>query len=69
MAGFSKNWQRVSERTNNERFSVSFGVSAKTLQAVFVDMNKKDPTITERDFLLGMDALKLYLSESVMAGR
>ena len=69
VAGFSKSWQRVSERTNNERFSASFGVSAKTLEAVFIDLKKKDPTLKESDFLLAMDTLKLYLTEHNMAGR
>ena len=70
VAGFDeKRQQRVNERTNNERFSASFGKSATTLEAIFVDLKKKDPTLKERDFLMGVDTLKLYLSERVMAGR
>ena len=70
VAGFDERRQcRVGERTNNERFSASFGVSAKTLEAVFVDLNKKNPTITQRDFLMAVDTLKLYLVEHNMAGR
>ena len=70
VAGFDdKRQQNVCERTNNERFSASFGVSAKTLEAVFLDMKKKDSTLTERDFLMAVDTLKLYLTEHNMAGR
>ena len=69
VAGFKKNRQRVSERTNNERFSASYGGSAKTLQAVLMDLLKKDPTLKVKDFLLGANTLKLYLTEKVMAGR
>jgi hypothetical protein len=70
VAGFDeKRQQKVCERTNNERFSASFGVSAKTLEAVFNDMKKKDPTLSERDFLMAVDTLKLYLTEHNMAGR
>ena len=69
-AGFGDSrQQRVCERTNNERFSASFGVSAKTLEAVFLDMKKRDPSLKEEDFLLGVDALKLYLTEHTAAGR
>ena len=64
-----KKQQRVCERTNNERFSSSFGVSAKTLEVLFVDMKKKDPALSERDLLMGLETLKLYLTEHVMAGR
>ena len=69
VAGFKKARQRVSERTNNERFSASYGVSAKTLQAILTDLKKIDPTLKEKDFLLGANTLKLYLTEKVMAGR
>ena len=68
-AGFKKARQRVSERTNNERFAASYGVSAKTLRVILADLKKKDPTFKETGFLLGMSALKLYLTENVMAGR
>ena len=44
-------------------------MSAKTLQATFIDLKKKDPTLKETYFLLGVDTLKLYLTESFMAGR
>ena len=47
VAGFKKNRQRVSERTNNERFSASYGGSAKTLQAVLMDLLKKDPKLSK----------------------
>ena len=69
VAGLKKARQRVSERTNSERFSASDGVSAKTLQAILTDLKKKDPTLKEKDFLLGVNTLKLYLTEKVMAGR
>ena len=60
VAGFDeKRQQKVCERTNNERFSASFGVSAKTLEAVFIDMKKKDPTLSERDFLMAVDTLNI----------
>ena len=70
VAGFNERRQpRVCEWTNNKRFSASFGVSAETLEAVFIDTKKKDPALTEQDFLMGVDTLKLYLTEHNMAGR
>ena len=64
-----KRQQKVCDRTNNERFSASFGVSANTLDKVFIDMKKKDANLTEQDFLMGVNTLKLYLTEHNMAGR
>ena len=70
IAGFDyRRQQKVCERTNNERFSANYGVSAKTLEAVFLDMKKRDPSLTEHDFLLAADTLKLYSTERTMAGR
>jgi len=69
IVGFDKGRQSVCDRTNNERFSASFGVSAKTLLAIFIDLKRKNPNMKEVDFLLAMNALKLYLTEKVMAGR
>jgi len=70
IAGFDvRRQQKVCERTNNERFSANYGVSAKTLEAVFLDMKKRNPTLTEHDFLLAADTLKLYSTERTMAGR
>ena len=40
-AGFSYDRQNVSHRTNNARFSSVYGVSAKTLCAVFDDLKKQ----------------------------
>ena len=69
-AGFNdRRQQKVCERTNNERFSANYGVSAKTLEVVFLDMKKRDPSLTELDFLMAVDTLKLYLTEHTMAGR
>ena len=69
-AGFDdRRQQTVCERTNNERFSANYGVSAKTLEAVFLDMRKRDPSLTEHNFLLAVDTLKLYSTEHTMAGR
>ena len=69
-AGYNdRRQQRVRERTNNERFSTNFGVSAKTLEAVFLDMKEKDASLKENDFLMAVDTLKLYLLEGTMAGR
>ena len=41
IAGFGHDRQNVSHRTNNARFSSAYGVSAKTLCAVFDDLTKK----------------------------
>ena len=68
-AGFSYDRQNVSHRTNNARFSSAYGVSAKTLCAVFDDLKKTNTDIKMEDFLLAMDTLKRYLPETDMAGR
>ena len=68
-AGFSKSRQKVSERTNHERFSASYGVSADTCEKIFADLKKMHPNLKELDFLMGMDTLKQYSTEHNMAGR
>ena len=69
-AGFDdRRQQKVCERTNNERFSANYGVSAKTLEIIFRDMKKKGSSLTEHDFLMAVDTLKLYSTEHTMAGR
>ncbi|KAL7524561.1 hypothetical protein ACHAWF_000998 [Thalassiosira exigua] len=40
-AGFSIDRQKVCDRTNNERFSAHYGVSALTLSAAYKDLKKK----------------------------
>ena len=40
----------------------ALGVSTKMLEAFFIDLKKKDPTLKERDFLMAMYTLKLYLT-------
>ena len=69
-AGFEKCRQNVRDRTNEERFSASYGVSARTLHAVLADLALETPTrIKTKDFLMAVNELKLYLTEHVQAGR
>ena len=68
-AGFEKCRQNVRERTNEERFSASYGVSARTLHAVMADLALETPRIKTKDFLMAVNELKLYLTEHVQAGR
>jgi hypothetical protein len=69
-AGFIKCRQNVHERTNEERFSASYGVSARTLHAVMADLALETPSprIKTNDFLMAVNELKLYLTEHVQAG-
>jgi hypothetical protein len=67
-AGFEKCRQNVCDRTNEERFLASYGVSANTLYAVLADLKSNTPKITTKDFLMAINELKLYLAEHVQAG-
>lgn len=58
--GFDVRRQQVSERTNNERFAANYGVSATTVHALLVKLTHKHPKVNERDFLMGLNFLKLY---------
>ena len=64
-----KGRQNVRERTNNDRFSSGYGVSANTLHAVFQDVQKNHPKLTAKYFLMGVDSLKRYDVEHNMAGK
>lgn len=66
--GFGLDRQDVRERSNDERFSAFYGVSAKTLLAVFVDVKDANPSIKTKDFFMTVSELKLYLTEHVQAG-
>ena len=68
-AGFGKGRQDVHDRSNDERFSACYGVGAKTLLAVFVDLKAKYPRTKVRVFFMAANELKLYLTEHVQAGR
>jgi hypothetical protein len=68
-AGFKKCRHNVRERTNEERFSASYGVSARTLHTVMADLALEIPRIKTKDFLMAVNELKLYLTEHVQAGR
>ena len=67
--GYGKTRQNVRERTNDERFSSNFGVGAKTLHSVYVRFKETNPNVSEKDFFMTINQLKLYLSEHVQAGR
>jgi hypothetical protein len=68
LRGFDKKRQGVSERLCNERFSANYGVSSITLHALYVDVIESYPEIGVKDFLMGVNELKLYLTEHVQAG-
>jgi hypothetical protein len=50
-AGFEECRQNVRDRTNDEQFSASYGVSASTLYAVLEDLAVETPRIKTKDFL------------------
>lgn len=67
-AGFEECRQNVGDRTNDEQFSASYGVSANTLYAVLADLAVETPRIKTKDFLMAVNELKFYLTEHVQAG-
>ncbi len=67
-AGFEKCRQTVRDRTNEEKFLASYGVSANTLHAVLADLKSNTPKIKTKDFLMAVNELKLYSTEHVQAG-
>ena len=66
-AGFEKCRQNVRDRTNEERSSASYGVSARTLHAVLANLALETPRIKPKDFFMAVNELKLYLTEHVQA--
>lgn len=68
LAGFSRDRQNVSTKTNLERFRAGYGIGPKALAAVFSDLKIKSPNMQLKDVFMGIHWLKLYLSYPVMAG-
>ena len=67
LVGFNSSCHKGSTKTNNEQFSASYGVSADTLSIVYKDLKMENPDQNVKDFLLAMNALKIYLTEKAMA--
>jgi hypothetical protein len=69
-AGFMERRQNVGAKLKDQRFREHFGVGAKACAALFNSILAAEPTcrLTVKDFLMGMNFLKAYDTEGVMAG-
>ena len=69
-AGFMERRQNVREELKDRRWREHFGVGAKACTALFNSILAAEPTckLTVKDFLMGMNFLKAYDTEGVMAG-
>jgi hypothetical protein len=69
-AGFIERRQNVSAKLKDRRFREHFGVGAKACAALFNSILAAEPTckLAVKDFLIGLNFLKAYDTEGVMAG-
>jgi hypothetical protein len=69
LVGFAQFRQGVCDETNTRRFRAYFGVGPKALSELYSDLATLMPKIDIKEFFLTLSWLKLYETESVLAGR
>jgi len=67
--GFGENRQRVVEAKSVDRFKAHYGPEPRTVKDIMSDVCSKFPDTCFRDLLMGLNWLKMYDTEHVLAGR
>ena len=67
--GFGEERQKVVEKTSVDRFKAHFGPEPRTVKDLMSDLCTEFPDTEFKELLMGLNWLKLYDIESVLAGR
>lgn len=67
--GFGKERQNVVEKTSVDRFKAHYGPEPRTVKDLMSDLVDAFPSMTFKELLMGLNWLKLYDIEAVLAGR
>ena len=67
--GFGKERQNVVEKTSVDRFKAHYGPEPKTVKDLMTDLSDSFPSTSFKELLMGLNWLKLYDIEAVLAGR
>jgi hypothetical protein len=67
--GFGKERQRVVIKTSVHRFKAHYGPEPRTVKDLLSDLCNKFPDTSFKELMMGLNWLKLYDIESVLAGR
>ena len=68
-AGFGRDRQQVKEKLSVDRFKAHYGSEPRTVKDLMVDLLDDFPSMGFKDLLMGLNWLKLYDIECVLAGR
>ena len=68
-AGFGRDRQQVKEKLSVDRFKAHYGLEPRTVKDLMVDLLDEFPSMSFKDLLMGLNWLKLYDIECVLAGR
>jgi hypothetical protein len=67
-AGFPDRRQRVRGETKDRRFREHYGIGAKACAALLNAIRATEPRLSLKEFFMGVNFLKVYDTEGVMAG-
>jgi len=68
-AGFGEGHQRVVMRTSIDCFKAHYGPEPRSVKDLMSDLCNEFPDMTFKEILMGLNWLKLYDIETVLAGR
>jgi hypothetical protein len=68
-AGFGRDRQQVKEKLSVDRFKAHYGSEPCTVKDLMTDLLDEFPSMSFKDLLMGLNWLKLYDVECVLAGR
>jgi len=66
--GFGEERQRVLETKSVDRFKAHYGPEPRTVKDIMSDMCNNFPDMCFRELLMGLNWLKMYDTEHVLAG-
>ena len=67
--GFGREWQQVKEQLSVDQFNAHYGLEPRMVKDLMIDLRNELPSTCLKDLLMGLNWLKLYDIECVLAGR